>query len=44
MDTIFSNITVSVTELNRNFAAILTQADDYPVDILNHNRPEAYRL
>jgi antitoxin StbD len=44
MDTIFSNITVSVTELKRNFAAILKQADDSPVAILNHNRPEAYLL
>jgi len=35
MDTIFSNITVSVTELKRNFAAILKQADDSPVAILN---------
>lgn len=44
MDTIFSNITASVTELKRNFAAILKQADDCPVAILNHNRPEAYLL
>ena len=44
MDTIFSNTTVSVTELKRNFAAILHQADDSPVAILNHNRPEAYLL
>jgi len=44
MDTIFSNTTVSVTELKRNFAGILKQADDCPVAILNHNRPEAYLL
>ncbi|MFO7727448.1 MAG: type II toxin-antitoxin system Phd/YefM family antitoxin [Desulfonatronovibrio sp.] len=44
MDTIFSNTTVSVTELKRNFAQILKQADDCPVAILNHNRPEAYIL
>ncbi|MFA7382529.1 MAG: type II toxin-antitoxin system Phd/YefM family antitoxin [Desulfurivibrionaceae bacterium] len=44
MDTIYSNTTVSVTELKRNFAAILQQADDSPVAILNHNRPEAYLL
>ncbi|OGQ88237.1 MAG: prevent-host-death protein [Deltaproteobacteria bacterium RIFOXYD12_FULL_56_24] len=44
MDTIFANTTVSVTELKRNFAAILQQADDSPVAILNHNRPEAYLL
>ena len=44
MDTIFSNSTVSVTELKRNFAGILKQADECPVAILNHNRPEAYLL
>jgi len=44
MDTIFSNTTVSVTELKRNFAGILKQADECPVAILNHNRPEAYLL
>lgn len=44
MDTIFSNATVSVTELKRNFADILKQADECPVAILNHNRPEAYLL
>jgi antitoxin StbD len=44
MDIIFSNTTVSVTELKRNFADILKQADECPVAILNHNRPEAYLL
>lgn len=44
MDTILSSITVSVTELKRNFAEILRQADDCPVAVLNHNRPEAYLL
>lgn len=44
MDTILSSITVSVTELKRNFADILKQADDCPVAVLNHNRPEAYLL
>ena len=44
MDTIYSNMTVSVTELKRNFAGIIKQADECPVVILNHNRPEAYLL
>ena len=44
MDTIYSNMTVSVTELKRNFAEIIREADDSPVAILNHNRPEAYLL
>lgn len=44
MDTIYSNITVSVTELKRNFVNVIKQADESPVAILNHNRPEAYLL
>jgi antitoxin StbD len=42
MDSVLSNIAVSVTELKRNYASILKQADDSPVAVLNHNRPEAY--
>ena len=44
MDTIYTNVTVSVTELKRNFAGIIKLADECPVAILNHNRPEAYLL
>jgi antitoxin StbD len=44
MNTVLANITVSVTELKRNFAGILKQADNNPVAVLNHNRPEAYLL
>ncbi|MDO8718457.1 MAG: type II toxin-antitoxin system Phd/YefM family antitoxin [Polaromonas sp.] len=44
MDTVLSHFTVSVTELKRNYAEILKQADDAPVAVLNHNRPEAYLL
>jgi antitoxin StbD len=44
MDEICGNITVSVTELKRNFAAVIRQADKRPIAILNHNRPEAYLL
>ena len=42
MDTILASISVSVTELKRNYSNILKQADDSPVAVLNHNRPEAY--
>lgn len=34
----------SVTELKHNFSGMLKQAGDFPVAILNHNRPEAYLL
>ena len=44
MNTVLANITVSVTDLKRNFAGILKQADNNPVAILNHNRAEAYLL
>lgn len=44
METIIASMTVSVTELKRNFASILKQAEDCPVAVLNHNRPEAYLL
>ena len=44
MQTIVANLSVSVTELKRNFASILAQAGDAPVAVLNHNRPEAYLL
>ena len=44
MDTLFANMTVSVTELKRNYANILKRADNSPVAVLNHNRPEAYLL
>ena len=44
METIYSNKTVSVTELKRHFSTILSQAGDDAVAVLNHNRPEAYLL
>jgi antitoxin StbD len=44
MDVLLSNLTVSVTELKQNFASILKEAQESPVAILNHNRPEAYLL
>ncbi len=44
MEPVLSHFTVSVTELKRNYADILKQADDAPVAVLNHNRPEAYLL
>lgn len=44
MEPVLSYFTVSVTELKRNYADILKQADDAPIAVLNHNRPEAYLL
>jgi antitoxin StbD len=44
MDAVLSHFAVSVTELKRNYAGILKEADDGPIAVLNHNRPEAYLL
>ncbi|MYM89836.1 type II toxin-antitoxin system prevent-host-death family antitoxin [Rugamonas sp. FT82W] len=44
MDTVLTNITVSVTELKRNYSNILKAMENAPVAVLNHNRPEAYLL
>ena len=44
MDTVLSHYAVSVTELKRNYAGILKQADNSAVAVLNHNRAEAYLL
>lgn len=44
MHPILATMTTNVTELKRNYATILRQADDGPVAVMNHNRPEAYLL
>lgn len=44
METIHTELTVSVTELKRNYAAVLSSAQNSPIAVLNHNKPEAYLL
>lgn len=44
MEPILASFTVSVTEFKRNYSAILKQAEDNPIAVLNHNRPEVYLL
>ena len=44
MHNVFADTCVSVTELKRNYTKILQQAEQQPVAVLNHNRPEAYLL
>ena len=44
MGTVLSNFAVSVTDLKRNYAGILKEAEEGPIAVLNHNRPEAYLL
>ncbi len=40
--TIYAASTVSITELRRNPGAVIEEAGDLPVAILNHNRATAY--
>ena len=42
MHDIFASKTVSVTELKRSYGAILKEAEDEVVAVLNNNKPEAY--
>jgi antitoxin StbD len=44
MKTILAEVAVSVSELKRNYASILREADDHPVAVFNRNQPEAYLL
>ncbi len=44
MQAIYAKKTVSVTELKRNLASILSEAGNDPIAVLNHNKPEAYLL
>lgn len=43
MQAILSDYAVSVTELKRNYAAIVSEADG-AVAVLNHNKPESYLI
>ena len=42
MENIYADVSVSVTELKERPAAIIEQAEGFPVAILNHNKPVAY--
>ena len=42
MDNIYADVSISVTELMERPAAIIEQAEGFPVAILNHNKPVAY--
>ena len=42
MEKIFADASVSVTDLKKNPAAVIEQAEGFPVVILNHNKPAAY--
>jgi hypothetical protein len=42
METIFSDITISMSEFKKNPASVLRQARNRPVAVLNHNRAAFY--
>ena len=39
---IYANVTVSITDLRRNPGAVIEEAGNEPVAVLNHNRATAY--
>lgn len=43
MNPILSDVAVSVTELKRNYASIVAEAEG-AVAVLNHNKPESYLI
>ena len=44
MEHVLATRTVSITELKRSPSAVLEQAGDEPVAVLNHNRPAFYMI
>lgn len=44
MDTIYSDKTVSMSEFPKNPAAVLREAKNRPVAVLNHNKPAFYMV
>ena len=44
MDTIYADLSVSMTEFKKNPTKIVRSADKKPVAVLNHNKPAFYML
>ncbi|MBV5292199.1 MAG: type II toxin-antitoxin system Phd/YefM family antitoxin [Curvibacter lanceolatus] len=44
MDAIHSDLVVSMSEFKKNPAAVLRDANNRPVAVLNHNRPAFYMV
>ena len=42
MELLYTNASVSISELKKNPTAVIEKADGFPVAVLNHNRPAAY--
>lgn len=44
MQTLFADTTISMSEFKKNPAAVLREAGNRPVAVLNHNRPAFYMV
>jgi antitoxin StbD len=44
MQTIYSDLTISMSEFKKNPAAVLRDAKSKPVAVLNHNKPAFYMV
>ena len=44
MDTIFADYSVSMSEFKKNPAAVLREANNRPVAVLNHNKAAFYMI
>ena len=44
MDTIYADLTVSMSDFKKNPAQVLRAAGEKPVAVLNHNRPAFYMV
>lgn len=42
MELLYTNASVSISELKKNPTAVIDKADGFPVAVLNHNKPAAY--
>lgn len=42
MELLYTNASVSISELKKNPSAVIEDADGFPVAVLNHNKPAAY--
>ena len=44
MESVFANLSVSMSEFKKNPAAVLRESRNRPVAVLNHNRPAFYMI
>ncbi|WIM06085.1 MAG: type II toxin-antitoxin system prevent-host-death family antitoxin [Candidatus Nitricoxidivorans perseverans] len=42
MELLYTNASISISELKKNPSAVIEEADGFPVAVLNRNRPAAY--